>query len=139
MKKRNCLIVILILFIMLFIALVIYKNVNLKKDNNFQDIDDIEISNILFSDIIIKYYDDRTAISFNITNNNDSDVKLNNFNIYGLIDDEDIVTFYPKYSEILSSKETISNFEYTIYVKYDKISDLYIELNEFEFIEDMEE
>lgn len=139
MKKRNCLIVILILFIMLFIALVIYKNVNLKKDNNFQDIDDIEILNILFSDIIIKYYDDRTAISFNITNNNDSDVKLNNFNIYGLIDDEDIVTFYPKYSEILSSKETISNFEYTIYVKYDKISDLYIELNELEFIEDMEE
>lgn len=139
MKKRNCLIVILILFIMLFIALVIYKNVNLKKDNNFQDIDDIEILNILFSDIIIKYYDDRTAISFNITNNNDSDVKLNNFNIYGLIDDKDIVTFYPKYSEILSSKETISNFEYTIYVKYDKIADLYIELNELEFIEDMEE
>ena len=124
---------------MLFIALVIYKNVNLKKDNNFQDIDDIEILNILFSDIIIKYYDDRTAISFNITNNNDSDVKLNNFNIYGLIDDKDIVTFYPKYSEILSSKETISNFEYTIYVKYDKIADLYIELNELEFIEDMEE
>lgn len=139
MKKRNCLIVILILFIMLFIALVIYKNVNLKKDNNFQDIDDIEISNILFSDIVIKYYDDRTAISFNITNNNDSDVKLNNFNIYGLIGDKDIVTFYPKYSEILSSKETISNFEYTIYVKYDKIADLYIELNELEFIEDMEE
>lgn len=139
MKKRNCLIVILILFIMLFIALVIYKNVNLKKDNSFQDIDDIEITNILFSDIIIKYYDDRTAISFNITNNNESNVKLNNFNIYGLIGDEDIVTFYPKYSDIINSKKTISNFEYTIYVKYDKISDLYIELNELEFIEDMEE
>ena len=34
---------------------------------------------------------------------------------------------------------TITNFENTIYVKYDKISDLYIELNELEFIEDMEE
>lgn len=139
MKKRNCLIVILILFVILFIALVIYKNVNSKKGNDFQNIDDIEISNILFSDIIIKYYDDRTAISFNITNNNESNVKLNNFNIYGLIGDEDIVTFYPKYSDIINSKKTISNFEYTIYVKYDKISDLYIELNELEFIEDMEE
>ena len=136
MKKRNCLIVILILFVILFIALVIYKNVNSKKGNDFQNIDDIEISNILFSDIIIKYYDDRTAISFNITNNNESNVKLNNFNIYGLIGDEDIVTFYPKYSDIINSKKTISNFEYTIYVKYDKISDLYIELNELEFIED---
>ena len=139
MKKRNCLIVILILFVILFIALVIYKNVNSKKGNDFQNIDDIEISNFLFSDIIIKYYDDRTAISFNITNNNESNVKLNNFNIYGLIGDEDIVTFYPKYSDIINSKKTISNFEYTIYVKYDKISDLYIELNELEFIEDMEE
>lgn len=139
MEKRNCLIVILILFVILFIALVIYKNVNSKKGNDFQNIDDIEITNILFSDIIIKYYDDRTAISFNITNNNESNVKLNNFNIYGLIGDEDIVTFYPKYSDIINSKKTISNFEYTIYVKYDKISDLYIELNELEFIEDMEE
>lgn len=136
MKKRNCLIVILILFVILFIALVIYKNVNSKKGNDFQNIDDIEISNILFGDIMIKYYDDRTTISFNITNNNNNDVKLNNFNIYGLIGDKDIVTFYPKYIEILSSKESISNFEYTIYVKYDKISDLYIELNELEFIED---
>lgn len=135
MKKRNCLIVILILFVMLFIALVIYKNINSKRDNNIQNFDDIEISNVLFSDIVIKYYDDSTTISFNITNNN-NDVKLNNFNIYGLIGDKDIVTFYPKYIEILNSKETISNFEYTIYVKYDKIADLYIELNELEFIED---
>lgn len=94
--KRKLLKIILFILIILFVFLIVFKNIYKRKNTeNNQPIDKntqnenysyVELKDntkvnfleenyqLLFSDINIDYYEDKTELSFNITNKSDNDI-----------------------------------------------------------------
>lgn len=144
MKKKNkILVIILVLLILLGISIVLLVLTNNKQENisssnknlliNKTIIEDIQVDNIIFSNIKYTFDNTNTTITFDITNKSESDVTLNHFiiNIYDELDNL-INSFHPVYKNSLRPKETLREFKVYVPIDLSKGSKIIIELLEIE-------
>ena len=138
MKKYLKILLMFLILIILAIALIVInnnKNNNMveKKTNNLNV--SKEVSNVIFTNINYKVDNNGTIVSLKIFNNNDKDIKLNEY----------IVNVYDKNNKLLGTmkpivKDTIKkiNFletEFSIKEKYDNAYSLEIELPNLELLD----
>lgn len=126
MKNKNKILVIVLIILILFsIALLVLvftnkkeEDITYKDDNlliNKDVIENIEVNNILFSNIKYKYDNEETNMIFDITNNMDEALTIGHFiiNVYDK-DNNLINSFHPVYNRELQKEETITNFSVSI-------------------------
>lgn len=151
--KRKLLKIILFILIILLVFLIVFKNIYKRKNTeNNQPIDKntqnenysyVELKDnakvnfleenyqLLFSDINIDYHEDKTELSFNITNKSDNDIYMGELYMYGITTTNKFTGhFYLEYNDTIKSNENIQNIKISIPYKIEKLKVLYFEFTD---------
>lgn len=143
--KKNIYSILLVAFIFvssIALAIIIINKKNEDTDKNKEIVNtnkDVisnkEVSNILFSNIKYVYYDNKTEVSFVITNNNEENIKLSHFLINAYDESENLIgTIHPICDLVINAKDTLSDFSVITENDFSNAYSIKFELPELEII-----
>lgn len=138
MKKNNVLIILLVIIILLAVSLIIFKNVASKEKESNEDkesnvINDIEVSNILLSNMNYSYDGKYTYLNFSADNRNDYDIKFNRY-VIGIYDNNKLINIYSFDNSNVLEKHKGYFMGVTFDMEYKSIYELKFEFPELEVI-----
>lgn len=132
--KKKILIIILTVCILLMILLTFLK---INRSNSLEKgINDINISNITFSNFSYQYYVDGnyTNFEFLVKNNNNKSVKLNNYTVSIYDENNNLIDIYSFNYDYVFKSNWADVSEFQIDFEYKDNYSLKIELPELEFL-----
>lgn len=132
--KKKILIIILVVCILLMILLTFLK---INRSNSLEKgINDINISNITFSNFSYQYYIDGnyTNFEFLVKNNNNKSVKLNNYTVSIYDENNNLIDIYSFNYDYVFKSDWADVSEFQIDFEYKDNYSLKIELPELEFL-----
>lgn len=133
-NKKKILIIILVVCILLMILLTFLK---INRSNSLEkEINDINISNITFSNFSYQYYVDGnyTNFEFLVKNNNNKSVKLNNYTVSIYDENNNLIDIYSFNYDYVFKSNWADVSEFQIDFEYKDNYSLKIELPELEFL-----
>lgn len=133
-NKKKILIIILVVCILLMILLTFLK---INRSNSLEKgINDINISNITFSNFSYQYYVDGnyTNFEFLVKNNNNKSVKLNNYTVSIYDENNNLIDIYSFNYDYVFKSNWADVSEFQIDFEYKDNYSLKIELPELEFL-----
>ena len=131
---------ILLVFLVLMIIMVVLIVISNSKNNNVveEQINNLsaskEVSNVIFTNINYRIENDVTVVSFKIFNNNDKDIKINEY-VVNVYDKEGhlLGTMKPFVLSSIKKRDSI-RIKFSVEEKYDNAYSLEFELPNLEFI-----